>query len=117
MVDTTSGADAALAQAVAAANEAMARQAQFGKEVNLFQQQVVRDLESSQTETRSYLGYLMKDLDSSLQGILKHFLTKLTNMGNEVSNVEEVTFASDFLSLLSLKFLRLCAHLLLRQII
>ncbi|KAI4185902.1 MAG: hypothetical protein L6R41_003839 [Letrouitia leprolyta] len=94
MVDTTSGADAALAQAVAAANEAMARQAQFGKEVNLFQQQVVRDLESSQTETRSYLGYLMKDLDSSLQGILKHFLTKLTNMGNEVSNVEEALRSS-----------------------
>ncbi|KAL9030393.1 MAG: hypothetical protein Q9196_001473 [Gyalolechia fulgens] len=94
MVDTTSGANAALAQAVAAANEAMARQAQFGKEVNLFQQQIMRDLESSRTETRSYLGHLMKHVDSTLQDIVKHLSTKLKHMDSEATSVEEALRSS-----------------------
>ncbi|KAL9005416.1 MAG: hypothetical protein Q9188_001810 [Gyalolechia gomerana] len=94
MVDTTSGANAALAQAVAAANEAMARQAQFGKEVNLFQQQIMRDLESSRTETRSYLGHLMKHVDSTLQGIINHLSTRLRDVDNEATNVQEALRSS-----------------------
>ncbi|KAL8940849.1 MAG: hypothetical protein Q9216_002601 [Gyalolechia sp. 2 TL-2023] len=94
MVDTTSGANDALAQAVAAANEAMARQAQFGKELNLFQQRMMQDLESSKTETQSYLGHLMKNVDFTLQGILKHLSTKLKNIDSEVSSVQEALRSS-----------------------
>lgn len=94
MVDTTSDANAALVQAIATANEAMARQAQFGKEVNLFQQQIMRDLESSRTETQSYIGHLMKHVDSTLQGIIKHLSTKLTNVKSEANNVEEALRSS-----------------------
>lgn len=91
MVGTSSGANAALAQAVAAANEAMAKQEEFGREVRRFQQQIMHDLESSKTETKVYLGSLMKHIDSTLQGAVKLYVTKVKGIEREANEVEEVS--------------------------
>ncbi|KAL8839196.1 MAG: hypothetical protein Q9170_001845 [Blastenia crenularia] len=94
MVDTNSGASEALAQAVAASNEALGRQEAFSKEVNVLQQQIIQDLESSKVETRSYLDQLMKNVDSALQGIVKHLSTQLNDVRREASDVEETLRSS-----------------------
>ncbi|KAL9603797.1 MAG: hypothetical protein Q9219_000906 [cf. Caloplaca sp. 3 TL-2023] len=94
MVDTTSGAHAALARAVAAANRAMTRQKEFEKEANLFQQQMMRDLLSTKTETQSYFGQVVKYVDTTLQGIVKHFLSKMKVVENEATNVEQALRAA-----------------------
>ncbi|KAL8708891.1 MAG: hypothetical protein Q9225_007536 [Loekoesia sp. 1 TL-2023] len=94
MVGTSSGANAALAQAVAAANQAMARQEEFGREVRQLQQQIMHDLESSKTETKIYLGNLMKHIESTLQGAVKHLVAKVKGIEKEASDVEEALRSS-----------------------
>lgn len=92
MVDTTSGADAALGRAVTAANEAFIRQEAFGKEVRRFQQQIMQDLEASKVETQSFLGDFLKHVSSSLQSTTKQLLGKVKDIEIEAKNVQEVGF-------------------------
>ncbi|KAI4120263.1 MAG: hypothetical protein LQ338_007140, partial [Usnochroma carphineum] len=89
MVGATSGANSALAQAVTAAKEALMKQEEYGKEVKRFQQQVMQDLEASKAETQSYLGNLLKHVESALQSATKQFSGKMKIIEKEADNVGE----------------------------
>ncbi|KAL8736820.1 MAG: hypothetical protein Q9166_000186 [cf. Caloplaca sp. 2 TL-2023] len=88
MINTTAGANSALGQAVAAADEAVVKQKQFGQELEHFQQRLMQDLGASKANTQSYLGSLKKTLDSTLQNAIKHFSARVKDVENEAHNVE-----------------------------
>ncbi|KAL8732581.1 MAG: hypothetical protein Q9181_003896 [Wetmoreana brouardii] len=94
MADTTSGTNSALARAVAAANEAMNRQEEFGREVKQLQQQLTQGFEAAKAESQSYLGSLMKTVDSALQEILKKIYAKVNGIGSEADKVHNVLQSS-----------------------
>ena len=88
MVDTSSDVNAAIAQAVAAANEAVIRQKEFGEEVRQLQLQIMHDLESSKTETETFLGSLVRHVDSAVKSMIKQFSAEVKDIE---SNVDKVT--------------------------
>lgn len=90
MVDATSNANAALGRAVTAANEALIRQDEFGKQVRRLHQQVIQDLEASKTDTQSYLGNMLKQVSSAIQSMTQQLSDKFKDLGSEASDVKEV---------------------------
>ncbi|KAL8860616.1 MAG: hypothetical protein Q9178_002969 [Gyalolechia marmorata] len=94
MVDTTAGANSALVRAVTAANEALMKQNQFGVEVEQFQRQLMQDLEVSKADTQSYLGTLMRKIESALQNTIKPFSDKMKKVETEANNVQTVLRSS-----------------------
>ncbi|KAL8702908.1 MAG: hypothetical protein Q9201_003914 [Fulgogasparrea decipioides] len=88
MADTTSVTNSALARAVAAANEAMNKQEEFSRELKQFQQQLTQGFEAAKAESQSYLGSLMKNVDSALQNVLKSLYAKLNDIGSEADKVQ-----------------------------
>ncbi|KAI4111183.1 MAG: hypothetical protein LQ345_006848 [Seirophora villosa] len=89
MVDATSNANAALGRAVTAANEALIRQDEFGKQVRRLHQQVIQDLEASKTDTQSYLGNMLKQVSSAIQSMTQQLSDKFKDLGSEASDVKE----------------------------
>ncbi|KAI4097761.1 MAG: hypothetical protein LQ344_000033 [Seirophora lacunosa] len=94
MVDATSNANAALGRAVTAANEALIRQDEFGKQVRRLHQQVIQDLEASKTDTQSYLGNMRKQVSSAIQTMTQQLSDKFKDLGSEASDVKEVLRSS-----------------------
>ncbi|KAL8685149.1 MAG: hypothetical protein Q9218_007946, partial [Villophora microphyllina] len=94
MTKTASGANSALDRAVSAANEAVVRQEQFGKEVKRFQRQIIQDLEASKSETQSFFRTLTKNLDSALQGITSRISTKVEDIESEANKVQDTLRSS-----------------------
>ncbi|KAL8799158.1 MAG: hypothetical protein Q9182_006095 [Xanthomendoza sp. 2 TL-2023] len=90
LLNTTSGADAALVRALAAVNEALMRQKKFGTEVEQFQQQLMRDLEATKANTQSYLGSLTKNIESAFRSMTKQFSEKMKRVETEGDKVETV---------------------------
>ncbi|KAL9059541.1 MAG: hypothetical protein Q9206_001439 [Seirophora lacunosa] len=91
MVDATSNANAALGRAVTAANEALIRQDEFGKQVRRLHQQVIQDLEASKTDTQSYLGNMRKQVSSAIQTMTQQLSDKFKDLGKELkSNIARV---------------------------
>ncbi|KAL8958291.1 MAG: hypothetical protein Q9193_004621 [Seirophora villosa] len=90
MVDATSNANAALGRAATAANEALIRQDEFGKQVRRLHQQVIQDLEASKTETQSFLGSMLKQVSSAIQSMTQQLSDKFKDLGSEASDVKEV---------------------------
>lgn len=91
MIDTSSGASVALALAITTANEALKMQKEFGKEIEQFQQRVLRDLEASKAETQSYLRSLLKELKSAVETTTEQLFGKAKDIEREANNVEEVS--------------------------
>ncbi|KAL8925268.1 MAG: hypothetical protein Q9208_003558 [Pyrenodesmia sp. 3 TL-2023] len=94
MVHSASKADAALGRAVNAAKEAFIRQEEFSKEVRLFQDQVIRDLEASKVESQSFIGSLLKQVNGALQGITQRLFDKVKDIESEANKVDEALQSS-----------------------
>lgn len=90
MINTTAGANGALVRALAAVNEALMSQKQFGAEVDQLQQQLMQDLQASKADTQSYLSSLVKNIDSALQKMIKQISDKIVRIGSEADEVETV---------------------------
>ncbi|KAL8715793.1 MAG: hypothetical protein Q9220_000460 [cf. Caloplaca sp. 1 TL-2023] len=88
-VDTASGANAALGRAVNAANEALLKQEAFGREVEHLNERLKQDLKATATETQSFLGTLLKNLESVYQRSIDLLLSKVENIEHETDKVEE----------------------------
>ncbi|KAL8781021.1 MAG: hypothetical protein Q9213_006198 [Squamulea squamosa] len=94
IINTTADANSALRRALATANKALVKQKQFGTEVERFQQQLTQDLEASKTKTQSYLGTLMKNIESTLQNTIKPFSDKVKKVETEAENVQNALRSS-----------------------
>ncbi|KAL8809138.1 MAG: hypothetical protein Q9200_003685 [Gallowayella weberi] len=94
LLNTTSGADAALVRALAAVNEALMRQKKFGTEVEQFQQQLLQDLEATKANTQSYLGSLTKNIESAVRSMTKQFSEKMKRVETEGNKVETILRSS-----------------------
>ncbi|KAI4242997.1 MAG: hypothetical protein L6R40_003688 [Gallowayella cf. fulva] len=94
MINTTAGANGALVRALAAVNEALMSQKQFGAEVDQLQQQLMQDLQASKADTQSYLSSLVKNIDSALQKMIKQISDKIVRIGSEADEVETVLRSS-----------------------
>ena len=73
MVETHSGVNSALSKALEESSTQLFKQQDFAFAIDIFQKQLLHDLESSGVEAQSLFRKLMKSLDAAVQILLGQF--------------------------------------------
>ncbi|KAL8954233.1 MAG: hypothetical protein Q9183_007252, partial [Haloplaca sp. 2 TL-2023] len=94
MAGTASDSNSALASAIAAANEALMRQEEFNRQVRVFQEQLMQDLEITKAEAKSYFGTLVIKVDSIIYDIVKQISAKVQGIDRDAQKVQSVSLRS-----------------------
>ena len=92
MVETTSGANAALTQALRQANDHMLQQQDFARAIKTFQEDLLQDLQKSSDKAHSYFSTLMKGVDSAMQTMMSKITFALQNVESSVVGLNQVGF-------------------------
>ncbi|KAL8867390.1 MAG: hypothetical protein Q9174_005696, partial [Haloplaca sp. 1 TL-2023] len=94
MAGTASDANSALASATAVANEALVRQREFERQVRVFQEQLMQDLDVTKTEAQSYFDTLVEKVDSIIHEIMSQISRKMQDIDGDAQEVQKVLRSS-----------------------
>lgn len=91
MVETSSGVNSALSRALQQSKDQLMQQQDFATAVNTFQQQLLRDLRSSDVEAQSYLGKLLKSMDSAAQTLIGKMTSSVAELATGIAALSQVS--------------------------
>lgn len=93
MVHADTEAHSALSKSVQRAHEGLTEQLKFAAAVEAFQQRLLRDLESSSVESRSYFERAVKSMESVTFDVINRLANAAKSAGNGVADLDEVRSA------------------------
>ncbi|SLM36949.1 Nuclear fusion protein, KAR5 [Lasallia pustulata] len=85
MVETSSEVNSALSRALQQSKDQLIQQQNFATAVDTFQRQLLRDLRSSELEAQSYLGKLLKSMDSAAQMLLAKMTSSVEDVATGIA--------------------------------
>lgn len=92
MVQTNADANAALSRATKEANDGLSQlQNNFVLAKQMFQDQVMHDIEASSTQTQSFFENLVQGVDRAVQSTLSKMASKVKTMESDAANLSEVS--------------------------
>ena len=94
MVHANTEAHSALSKAVQQAQDSLAEQLKFAAAIEYFQQQLLRDLESSSDESRSYFAEAVKSMEAVTMDMISRLRNTVSSTQNNVADLDEVSVAN-----------------------
>ena len=92
MVETNANANAALSRATKEANDGLSQvQANFALAKQMFQDQLIQDLEVSSTKVQSFFDKLVKGMDTAIQATLSKVGLTLRAMDSDAASLSQVS--------------------------
>lgn len=91
MVNVNTEAHSALSKAVQQAYDGLARQADFAAAVEIFHQQLLRDLDTSGVEFRSYFAQAVNSMGNFTQSIIDRLTSAVKDIENDIAGLDEVS--------------------------
>lgn len=91
MVETSSEVNSALSRALQQSKDQLIQQQNFATAVDTFQRQLLRDLRSSELEAQSYLGKLLKSMDSAAQMLLAKMTSSVEDVATGIAALRLVS--------------------------
>lgn len=94
MVNANAEAHSALSKAVQQAHDNLAEQLNFAAAIESFQQQLLRDLESSSDESRSYFAKAVKSMEAITVDMISRLANAVSSAQSKVADLDEVSVVS-----------------------
>ena len=91
MVRTNTEAHSALSKAVHQAHEGLTEHLKFAAAIETFQQQILRDLESSSDESRSYFAKAVKSMESVTLEVINRLSNIVKSTENDFTDLDNVS--------------------------
>ena len=95
MVHTKAEAHLALSKAVQQANEALSRQKSFVSAIEAFQQNLLRDLQISNSESQSYFSKAAQNMEAAIQGVLTMLANAINSIESDFNSLDKVSPMTD----------------------
>ena len=93
MVNANSEAHSALSKAVQQTQDCLAEQLKFAAAIEVFQQQLLRDLESTSDESRSYFVKAVKSMEAITMDMISRLANTVSSAQNNVADLNDVSEA------------------------
>ena len=91
MVETNSHVSSALSKALEEANAQLLEQREFAGSIDMFQKQLLKDLEASAVEAQSFFQKLTKNMDATARKLLNQILLVAKDAETAVVGLSKVS--------------------------
>ena len=95
MVETSSDVSAALSRVLKEAEDRTEQQRSFATALDVFQKKLLQDLEDSSVEANSYLGILVKGIESAFQTATSKVVSFIFDVETDLSGLSQVSNIED----------------------
>ena len=94
MVKTGSDAESALSMVLKDVNDSLSKQREFAVAIEVFQKQLLQDLEISNSQVQSYFAKLISSMDAATQSIFGKIKSAVDHAESDVIDLRKVSLKS-----------------------